>query len=406
MNSQTVQPETTEQSSSAKGTDLRLRLHDLRNRNHDLTRNSKLMIIDDERYNVMVVEKYLRDAGYEKFVTTSNSSTALQLIRSEKPDVLLLDIMMPQVSGLDILHALSIDGVLDDLPTIVMTASSDADVKLVCLDLGACDFLPKPIDPVDLVPRVRNALKNKIYRDQLTQHMDHLEQMVAERTQEVIQSREEVIRCLARAAECRDDITGNHVLRVGQYAHLIAKELGFDDASADLIDLAAQLHDVGKIGIPDSVLHKPGKLDPDEYDIIQRHCAIGRKIIEPMGIEDWGKLKTHTVVGAKMLNVKSSPLMMLAARIAQSHHERWDGKGYPLGLKGEDIPLEGRIVAVADVYDALSTERPYKKSLPRDECFRILEEGRGTQFDPQVLDAFFRISDEIVKVQMQYLDLH
>ena len=125
-----------------------------------------------------------------------------------------------------------------------------------------------------------------------------------------------------------------------------------------------------------------------------------------MGIEDWGKLKTHTVVGAKMLNVKSSPLMMLAARIAQSHHERWDGKGYPLGLKGEDIPLEGRIVAVADVYDALSTERPYKKSLPRDECFRILEEGRGTQFDPQVLDAFFHISDEIVKVQMQYLDLH
>ena len=171
-----------------------------------------------------------------------------------------------------------------------------------------------------------------------------------------------------------------------------------------MLEQAAQLHDVGKIGIPDSVLFKPGKLDPDQYELMKRHCGIGKQIIEPFDAAEWQILKKHTGRGESLLHVRTSPLMMLAARIAQTHHEKWDGSGYPLGLAGEDIPLEGRIVAVADVFDALSSERPYKRAFPREKCFEILEEGRGKHFDPKVLDAFFTQSDQIIETQLLLMD--
>ncbi|MEZ6057916.1 MAG: response regulator [Planctomycetaceae bacterium] len=370
------------------------------------TKNSRILIIDDESLNVRIVRKYLAEAGYNDFVTTSDSTEALDLIREEKPDCVLLDILMPEISGIDILHVMHLDPKLQSIPVIVLSAATDADVKHVCLDLGANDFLSKPVDPIELVARVRNTLLNKMYKDQITSHAEKLEDEVRMRTNELAASRKEIVHCLARAAEYRDDDTGHHVVRVGKYVAVIAEEMGLPRARVELLELAAQLHDVGKIGIPDSILHKPGKLDPEQYDIMRNHCKIGQDIIRPLEPQEATTLRTHSRLGASLLHVSSSPLLMLAARIAQTHHEWWNGSGYPLGLKGADIPIEGRMTAVADVFDALSTRRPYKAPFPREQCFAILEEGRGTHFDPEVLDAFFSRSEDIVEIQLRYMDAY
>lgn len=368
------------------------------------TKSSRILIVDDEELNVRIVRKYLTDAGYTNFVTTSDSTEAIDLIRSERPDLVLLDVMMPDVSGIDILHLMHLDDRLHHIPVVVLSAATDRDVKHICLELGVSDFLSKPIDPIELLPRVRNTLLNKQYRDQLSVHAEKLEDQVRQRTAELAASRQEIVHCLARAAEYRDDDTGHHVMRVGKYVGVIAREMNFNESRVEVLELAAQLHDIGKIGIPDVVLHKPGKLDDGERETINKHCAIGKQIIQPLTPHEWGIFKTHTRLGANLLHVSSSPLLMLAARIAQTHHERFDGTGYPLGLKGEDIPIEGRMTAVADVYDALSTKRPYKEAFPREKCFEIMAEGRGTHFDPVILDAFFRRSDEIIGIQMEYMD--
>ncbi|MGO9112932.1 MAG: HD domain-containing phosphohydrolase [Thermoguttaceae bacterium] len=366
--------------------------------------DSAVMILDDEPYNVMVVRKYLRDAGYSNLLSLTDSSEALKTIAEEKPKLLLLDIMMPKVSGLDILRALRLEEQAKRFPVLVLTASTDAATKREALDLGAVDFLPKPVDPNDLIPRVRNALTTKVYEERLARYAEKLEQDVRKRTAELAASREEVIRCLARAAEYRDDITGHHVVRVGRYAGIIASELGFGRADVEMLELAAQLHDVGKIGIPDAILNSQGKLDPEQFAVMQRHCSFAKKILTPLAEHEWRTLRTHSLLGASMLESSSSPILMLAARIAQTHHEWWNGKGYPLGLAGEDIPLEGRITAVADVFDALSTPRTYKAPIPREKSLAIMSEDRGTHFDPRVLDAFFARSKELVHVQMEYMD--
>lgn len=388
----------------ATGRSLHRALDDSSQKKNQSTKNARILIIDDEDLNVRVVRKYLADAGYANFVTTSDSSEAIDLIRNEQPDLILLDIMMPVVSGIDILHVMSLDPAIQQLPVIVLTASTDHDVRHVCLELGVSDFLAKPVEPTDLLPRVRNMLLNKQYRDQLSQHAEKLEEQVRKRTAELAASREEVIHCLARAGEYRDDDTGHHVERVGKYVGVIARQLGFSSSRIELLELAAQLHDIGKIGIPDAILHKPGRLDPEQYDIMKSHCAVGLDIMQPLPLKEVSILRAHSRLGASLLHVPSSPLLMLAARIAQTHHEWWDGTGYPLGLKGEDIPIEGRMTAVADVYDALSSKRPYKPAFPREKCFQILEEGRGTHFDPKVLDAFFDRAEEIIHIQLDYMD--
>ncbi|MCR9201252.1 MAG: response regulator [Planctomycetaceae bacterium] len=366
--------------------------------------DAKIMIVDDEPLNVMTFRQHLKGEGYSNFVTTEDATKALPLVRKESPDILLLDIHMPEVSGLDILRVMGLDPALQHIPVLILTASTDPKTRRRALDLGAVDFLSKPIDPNELIPRVRNAIILKKHFDMVANEAARLEQQVERRTRQLEVTRQQLILSLARAAEHRDDDTGNHVIRVGRYAALIAREMGYPETKLPMFEQAAQLHDVGKIGIPDAILFKPGRLDPDQYELMKRHCAIGKQIIEPISEKEFEVLKTHTRKGENLLHVRSSPLLMLAARIAQTHHERWDGTGYPLGLSGTDIPLEGRIVAVADVFDALSSERPYKKALPRERCFEILEEGRGAHFDPDVLDAFFRCSDKIVETQLLLMD--
>ena len=366
--------------------------------------DAKIMIVDDERLNIMTFCQHLKEEGYGNFVTTERASEALLLVRNEQPDILLLDIHMPEISGLDILRVMGLDPVLQHIPVLILTAATDPKIRKRALDLGASDFLSKPVDPSELIPRVRNAILLKKHFDMVANEAARLEQQVEHRTRQLEATRQQLILSLARAAEHRDNDTGNHVIRVGRYAAIIASAMGYPQNKLQMLEQAAQLHDVGKIGIPDSILFKPGKLDRDQYDLMKRHCCIGKRIIEPISEKDWEVLKTHTRKGEGLLHMRSSPLLMLAARIAQTHHEKWDGSGYPLGLSGEDIPLEGRMVAVADVFDALSSERPYKQAFPREKCFKILEEGRGKHFDPKVLDAFFSRSTEIVETQLMLMD--
>lgn len=371
---------------------------------HERTRAAKIMIVDDEPYNVLVVRKFLQQGGYSHFISSTDPSTMLDLLRREQPDLLLLDLMMPEVSGVEILRAMKRDAALANISIVVLTSSPEAAIKTQALELGVSDFLAKPVDPGELLLRVRNVLTMKVQFDLMVQHAEELEAQVRERTSELAESRRQVIYCLARACEFRDNDTGAHIIRVSKYAGIIARELGYTDAQVDALEQAAQLHDIGKIGLPDAIFKKPGKLDPDEFAVVQRHCGIGKQIINCLPPDDWSTIKQHTKIGARMLDAKASPVMALAARIALTHHEWWNGQGYPLGLSGNDIPIEGRITAVADVYDALSCKRVYKKAFSREKCFKILEEGRGKQFDSTVLDAFFRRIDEIIETQIRYAD--
>jgi len=295
-------------------------------------------------------------------------------------------VVMPNVSGVDLLRELRRHSRFEDLPVIVLTASQNRLTRLEILELGVSDFLPKPVDEAELATRLRNVLQAKRYRDQIRHSAEVLERAVRVRTSELEASRRDVVLCLARAAEYRDYGTGRHVIRVGRYSALVAAALGMPTLFVEMIELAAQLHDVGKIGIPDSILHKPGPLTADEIAIMQRHAEHGGRIVAP-SIESE---PPHDVLrGLDPETSAQSPVLRMASRIAMSHHEHWDGSGYPRRLSGTDIPLEARITAVADVFDALSTARPYKPAFPLPDCFALIAAQRGKQFDPSVADAFF-----------------
>jgi putative two-component system response regulator len=362
-------------------------------------RASKLMVVDDEPTNVKIVRRLLELEGFSQFVTTTDGRKAMTLIRDERPDCVLLDLMMPFVTGLDVLDEMRHDPETAHIPAIILTAVTDHKVRCEALKRGASDFLNKPVDPAELAPRVVNVLTAKAYQDQLLRYNHDLEVAVRERTRQLEQAYREIGLVLARAAEYRDNDTGLHVVRVGRYARIIGEALGIVGDEADLLERAAQLHDVGKIGIPDAILLKPGRLTDDEFALMQRHCTFGDRILQPCSDDD-SPNGEHGLPGVS----GASPLLVLAHRIAMSHHEYWDGSGYPLGLKGDAIPLEGRITAVADVFDALSSKRCYKDSFPVDECFETMAEKRGSHFDPHVLDAFLAKRDEIVDVLMRYAD--
>lgn len=368
------------------------------------SREARIMIVDDEIVNIKVVRRFLALEGYENFVTTTEPLEAMDVVVREHPDVILLDIMMPGMSGLEILEQIRNDPQVAHTPVIILTAATNQETKQQALNLGATDFLAKPLDVNELIPRVHNALVVKDYQDHLKTYAQNLENEVRKRTAELEQSRIEIVRCLGRAAEYRDNETGWHVIRVGRYVGIIASELGMDDATADLLELASTLHDVGKIGIADSVLLKPGKLTPEEFDIMKTHCALGKNVFGQMPDDDWRLVKCHTQIGSKILAGTTSLLLPLAASIALTHHEKWDGSGYPMALAGESIPFEGRITAVADVFDALSSKRPYKPAFPLDKCLDIMRQERGAHFDPIILDAFFAKEDDIVKIQMEFAD--
>lgn len=362
-----------------------------------ISTHMKIMVIDDVPLNVKLACTHLEIAGYTNFIRETDPTKALTQIYKESPDVLLLDIMMPKVSGLDILEAIRTDEHLANIPVLILTASTEKELKNKALELGATDFLTKPIDPQDLLPRVHNALMMKM-------HQDHFESLVQQRTKELEESQLEVVHCLARASEYRDNETGHHVIRVGRYVEIIANELRLSKSKVERLKLASTLHDMGKIGVPDAILLKPGKLNDKEYELMKNHCGYGEDICSQSSSHMDGMVDTTNSLGTTMLKESKSPLLKLASIIAATHHEKWDGSGYPLGLKGEEIPLEGRITAVADVFDALSSKRPYKDPFPLEKCIAILEEGKGSHFDAHLVDLFLGKLDDVVIIRDKYGD--
>ncbi|KAA5538546.1 response regulator [Roseiconus nitratireducens] len=359
----------------------------------------RVMIVDDEPINIKLIQKYLREAGYTDFVITSDARKTVEMVRAEQPDIIILDVLMPYVTGLEILEVIRSDDELAALPVLIITASTDEQTKIEALELGATDFLNKPVKPTELLPRVRNALVLKAHHDQMAAYSKRLEIEVAQRTMDLKQSREEVIHVLACAAEYRDHETGNHVIRVGRFAGIIARQLGLPSDRAELIEQAAILHDAGKIGIADSILLKPGKLTPEEFAIMKRHCEYGQRILSAQPNYDGQPFQQFS-----QRPKTRSPILATAAVIAMTHHERWDGTGYPRGLSGEEIPIEGRITAVADVFDALSSRRCYKNPQPLDDCLETMLQYSGTHFDPRVLEAFLSRIDEVARIVMRLSD--
>lgn len=352
-------------------------------------RNGHILIIDDEPAISQTIKLTLSKSGYKNVSCENDASKAFANVQRNMPDLILLDIHMPVINGLEILRLLKEHKPTSNIPVLIMTSSNDERIRVASLKLQATDFLTKPTKPVELDARVFNSLKLKMQRDQLIASSERLTHEVEVRTSELFSTRRETILCLARAAETRDTETGNHVIRVGHYAAVVARKMGMSADYIGWIELAAQLHDVGKLSIPDAILHKPGKLTSDERKVIETHCEMADRIF-------FGRSHEKAII--------TSPLLKMAARIASTHHEKWDGTGYPNGLAGTDIPIEGRITAVADVFDALSTKRHYKEAIQTDECFQMIQESSGTHFDPDVVDAFVAAKDEILQAMLKWKD--
>jgi putative two-component system response regulator len=327
--------------------------------------SARILIVDDQDANVLLLEKILQGAGHPNVLSTTDPRQVIDLYRAFHPDILLLDLHMPHLDGFEVMALLRAALREDYLPILVLTADITQPARLKALQSGAKDFLTKPFDQVEVVNRIRNILEVRLLYNDLKDQNQILEQKVKERTKELMETRLEIIHRLGRAAEFRDKGTGLHILRISHFSACLARAAGLPAHRQEVILSSSPMHDIGKIGIPDSILLKPGKLDPEEWEI----------------------MKTHTTLGADLLAGHDSVLMKAAAVIAITHHERWDGEGYPKRLRGEDIPLEGRIVALCDVFDALISERPYKKSWPLAEAIREIDSLGGKSFDPELVDA-------------------
>lgn len=327
----------------------------------------KILVIDDEPLNLRILGRILQNAGYTDVRAMGDARAFHEVFNEYKPDLVMTDLMMPQVDGYGVLAMLG--GLVPSnayLPAIVMTGDISLQAKQQALSAGATDFLYKPMDMVETRLRVGNLLRTRALYLELARQNADLEAEVKERSRALIDAHLEMLSRLANAAEFRDDDTGQHTRRVGEIAALTAEVLGLPPHQVELIRHAAPLHDVGKIGVPDRILRKPERLTPEEVTVMRRHVGIGAKILE----------------GSK------APVIREAEEIAQSHHEWWDGSGYPNGAAGDEIPLSGRIVAAADVFDALTHERPYKTPWPPEDAVNEMKRLRAKQFDPEVVDAF------------------
>jgi putative two-component system response regulator len=304
--------------------------------------------------------------------------------------------MMPGLTGVEVCRRIRSNAKMARTPVVFVTAAADRQSRREAREAGADDFLSKPFDEVELRARVRNSVKTKVWGDGLANESQRLKVAVDDQTRalrdatkaldraraELERAQLETIERLTKAAEFRDDETASHLQRMSHYSRLLALKRGIDEYTAELIRVASPMHDVGKIGIPDSILLKPGKLTPEEYEIMKQHAEIGYRI----------------------LSGSDSPLLELAASIARSHHEKWNGRGYPQGLASEDIPIEGRIVAVADVFDALTSRRPYKKAWSLADAIALLQSGKREHFDPELVDLFLACMDEVLEIKARFRD--
>lgn len=333
-----------------------------------------VLLADDSPHNIELLSRVL-GADYRLKVATSGER-ALEIVYSdEPPDLILLDVLMPDLSGHEVCRRIKANPDRRRIPVIFVTAMTSVDDESLGLAIGAVDYISRPFSPALVQARVRTHIA-------LHDQARELERMVAQRTAELVATRQQIIRRLGRAAEFRDNETGNHVVRISHICRLVGGQAGLGPAALQLLFQTAALHDLGKIGIPDHILLKPGPLTPEERAVMQQHPQIGADII--------GK--------------HDNELLACARTVALTHHERWDGTGYPRGLKGEQIPLVGRIVALADVFDALMSRRPYKEPFGVARSLEIMESQRGTHFDPALLDCFFAQQHDILQIMAQYAD--
>lgn len=328
----------------------------------------RILAADDDAGALRVLERILARAGFAEVRTTLDGHEVPALFRSFAPDLVVLDLHMGAVEGTDVIRALRpLIPPNAYLPILIVSGDLTPQARIAALAEGAVDFVSKPYTVDEVLLRVRNHLHTRSLHLSVAEQNRELERKVQERTRELEEAAWEVLERLARAAEMRDDDTGLHTRRVAELSARIARAMGMPDAQVEMILRTAPLHDVGKIGIPDGVLLKPGKLSEGEWALMQR----------------------HTTIGAQLLSAGRSEMVRMAEAIALGHHERWDGTGYPQGLAGDAIPLSARVVALADVYDALSSDRPYRPAWPRERVLAEIAAGRGTHFDPGVVDAFF-----------------
>ena len=333
-----------------------------------------ILLVDDTPFNLQILEGVLEDAYQVRLA--GSGEEALQAAATEPaPDLVLLDVHMPGMDGFEVCRRLKSDPRTRALPVIFVTAAGEVEDERRGFDVGGVDYIVKPVRAPIVRARVRTQLA-------LADQNHELERKVQERTLELNETRLQIIQRLGRAAEYKDNETGMHVLRMSYYSRAIARALDLPSAEVETLLHAAPMHDIGKIGIPDHILLKPGKLDDSE----------------------WALMREHPQIGAGILGKHASPLLETARIVALTHHERWDGSGYPHRLQGEQIPLVGRIVALADVFDALTTERPYKKAWPVEQALATIRSERGRHFDPRIADAFFGVVPEILRIQQQYAE--
>jgi putative two-component system response regulator len=336
---------------------------------------AQILVIDDNILNIQILKKIFTNAGFINITTTTDPTKSVGLYNQINPDLILLDLNMPVLDGFGVLKQLSVFNKEDYLPVLIVTAEEES-VRFKALQSGAKDFLHKPYDHLDVILRSRNIIEVRLLYNQVKKHNASLEDQISERIKELKDTRLDVIQRLAVAAELRDSGTPGHIFRMSHYCQQLALAVGFPKDQADLILASSPLHDIGKIAIPDAILLKPSKLNAEEFEIV----------------------KTHTTLGGKMLSGSDSVFLRMAQTIALNHHEQWDGSGYPGGLKGEDIPLIGRIASIADVFDALTSSRPYKKAWSRDEAIAEIKRLKGKHFDPKLVGAFDDAVKEVIVV--------
>ena len=356
----------------------------------------RVLFVDDDRFFLDSVRRILKNQRNIWQINYAESGgDALKEVDKVDYDVIVTDITMPGMNGFELLAELRKSDRTRDVPVIVLTGNSENDLKRRALELDATDLLTKPVHPDDLIARLRSALRTKDYQDQIKAYSRTLEEKVAERTAALESSRREIIWRLAKAGEFRDKETGNHVVRVGCYSRAIAERLGMTGNFVESIFLASPLHDIGKIGIPDSILLKKGKLTIDENKIMEKHCVFGSEILSE---------QSRSCDGNTFRSIDQNPVIEMAISIALCHHEKLDGTGYPHQLTKENIPIEACIVTLADVYDALCSKRPYKETIAEDRVLEIMSKGVGNQFDPAAYDAFINSLDEIHDIKTRLSD--
>ena len=362
-------------------------------------RASRILVVDDLKENTDLLTNFLEPQGYEVIAALSGAE-ALRLVDQAPPDVVLLDLVMPEMDGYEVCQLLKENPRTRHIPIIVVSGLSEREANVKAIEAGADDFIVKPFDSAVLEARIRSSLRTKFLHDQIFEYQDQLEtnnetleDCVRERTAQIERTQEITVFTLSKLAESRDSETGDHLERMRCYAREVASHLitndkykdDYDDHFVNQIFQSSPLHDIGKVGIPDRILLKPGKLTEKEFEIMKKHSAIGGETLKAAG-EEAGE----------------GSFLAMGRDIAFSHHEKWDGSGYPYGLKGEEIPLASRIVAVGDVYDALTSRRPYKEPFSHEKSMAIIMKGRGSHFDPDVVDAFLASEAEIIAIRERF----